>query len=107
MCVAEVSMRVNSFSVSKFETCFKIFLKYFYLFLERGGREKEGEKHQSVRETLIDWSVAPHCILTGAWGTEPTTPASALTGKPTSKLLALQDNTQTTKPHPLRLAVTF
>ena len=44
---------MHDFYVNRF---FSIFLKrlYLFLFLERGkGREKEGEKYQYVRDTLI------------------------------------------------------
>ena len=53
-------------------------LKRFYLFIfrERGRKgEREGEKHQCMRETPID------CLLQGPQlGTKPTTQACALTG---------------------------
>ena len=51
------------------------FLKDFvYLFLERGGREKERERNINVRLPLT-------CPLMGTW---PTTQACALTGNRTS-----------------------
>ena len=49
-----------------------VFLGFIYLFLEREGREKEGEKHQ---------------VVASRTGTKPTTQACTLTGSGTGDLL--------------------
>ena len=55
---------------------------FIYLLLERGeGREKEGKKHQCVRETPIGCLL--HTPQLGIW---PTTQACTLIGNQTSDL---------------------
>ena len=65
--------------------CFCLFFKRFYLFVfrERGREgEREGKKHQCVRETSINY-----LLYVPQPGTEPTTQACGLTGNRTSDLL--------------------
>ena len=59
-----------------------LFLKFYYLFLERGeGREKEVEKHVCAGEILM--GCLSHAPQLGTW---PTTKACALTRNRTSEI---------------------
>ena len=68
---------------------FDEFFKRFYLFLERGEKEKERERNISVWLPLT-------CPLVGTW---PATQTSALTGNRTDDSFGLQANPQSTEPH--------
>ena len=62
-----------------FFVCLCVFKIYLFIFRERGREgEREGEKHQCVRD--INW-LPLRCPKLGIW---PATQACALTGNPTS-----------------------
>ena len=77
--------------------CIYLFKKiiFIYLFLERGREgEREGEKHQCVRETSID-RMPLACPQPGTW---PRPLACALTGNEIGNLFLI---CRTTPPNPL------